>query len=325
MEELEQLNSELRRSNRSLEDKIARLCEAPFISDAFGQHESRLRFEDAAKEREEYMAKVHHLQEAVRTHFSALTSLKQHAAQLREEKEAAEKKCEELQLRVGDMKGTSDLANEKLKLYSGDDGVDIEHLERALTLVKRRSEATSKLPFLEDPDGEENVTVPVVRRKLEEVQVMNLKLTEEVERFESMLKLQSGINKDLHKELETVVLKRDHERRVHAKKLEESEELAKKRVEKIKSLEAQVRQLVYDVSSGGRRKGDIANRKFAPKKEIAEEEKADSRSVDPGQALLKELLDEGGGVLNPDHNLQRYGSERLARVTTERIFLIPGH
>ena len=56
--------------------------------------------------------------------------------------------------------------------------------------------------------------MPVVRRKLEEVQVMNLKLTEEVERFESMLKLQSGINKDLHKELETVVLKRDHERRV---------------------------------------------------------------------------------------------------------------
>ena len=49
IDELDQLNSELRRSNRSLEDKIARLCEAPFISDAFGQHESRLRFEDAAK------------------------------------------------------------------------------------------------------------------------------------------------------------------------------------------------------------------------------------------------------------------------------------
>ena len=48
-----------------------------------GQHESRLQFEDVSKEREEYLAKVNHLQEAVRTHFSALTSLKQHAAQLR--------------------------------------------------------------------------------------------------------------------------------------------------------------------------------------------------------------------------------------------------
>ena len=57
---------------------------------------------------------------------------------------------------------------------------------------------------------------------------MNLKLTEEVERFESMLKLQSGINKDLHKELETVVLKRDNERRIQAKRVEEAEEIAKK-------------------------------------------------------------------------------------------------
>lgn len=302
VDELDQLNSELRRSNRSLEDKISRLCEAPFISDAFGQHESRLRFEDAAKEREEYMAKVHHLQEAVRTHFSALTSLKQHAAQLREEKEAAEKRCEDMKLRLGDLEGSSSLATEKLKLYSGDDGVDIEQLERALTLVKRRTEATGKLPFLEDPDGEESLTVPTLKRKLEEVQVMNLKLTEEVERFESMLKLQSGINKDLHKELETVVLKRDNERRVQTKRLEEAEEVSRKRSEKVQALEAQVRQLVYDVSQGGG-KGPRRQSVLAIKKNAAEEEKADPSAVDPSQALLKELLDEGGGELNPDQNL----------------------
>lgn len=302
IDELDQLNSELRRSNRSLEDKIARLCEAPFISDAFGQHESRLRFEDAAKEREEYMTKVHHLQEAVRTHFSALTSLKQHAAQLRVEKEAAEKRCEDMKLRLGDLEGSSSLASEKLKLYSGDDGVDIEQLERALTLVKRRTEASGKLPFLEDPDGEESLTVPTLKRKLEEVQVMNLKLTEEVERFESMLKLQSGINKDLHKELETVVLKRDNERRVQTKRLDEAEEVSKKRGEKVQALEAQVRQLVYDVSTGGG-KGPRRQSVLAIKKDAAEEEKADVSAVDPSQALLKELIDEGGGELNPDHNL----------------------
>ena len=33
------------------------------------------------------------------------------------------------------------------------------------------------------------------------VQVMNLKLTEEVEKLETMLKLQSSINKDLHQVL----------------------------------------------------------------------------------------------------------------------------
>ena len=40
--------------------------------------------------------------------------------------------------------------------------------------------------------------LPEVKRKLEEVQVMNLKLTDEVEKLETVLKLQSSINKDLH-------------------------------------------------------------------------------------------------------------------------------
>ena len=43
---------------------------------------------------------MNHLQEAVRTHFSALTSLKQHAAQLREEKEEAERKAEDMKLKM---------------------------------------------------------------------------------------------------------------------------------------------------------------------------------------------------------------------------------
>mgnify|MGYP006114726551 FL=1 len=54
--------------------------------------------------------------------------------------------------------------------------------------------------------------------QLIQVQVMNLKLTEEVERFESMLKLQSGINRDLHKELEVLIHKRDSDKKIHAKR-----------------------------------------------------------------------------------------------------------
>ena len=49
-----------------------------------------------------------------------------------------------------------------------------------------------------DDAGEDLVMLPEVKRKLEEVQVMNLKLTDEVEKLETMLKLQSSINKDLH-------------------------------------------------------------------------------------------------------------------------------
>lgn len=37
--------------------------------------------------------------------------------------------------------------------------------------------------------------LPEVKRRMEEVQVVNLKLTDEVEKLENMLKLQSGINR----------------------------------------------------------------------------------------------------------------------------------
>ena len=88
--ELEEQVTELRQTNRSLEDKIARLCEAPFISDAFGKTETIRRLEELTKERDDIQGKYEHLQEALRTNYSALTSLKQELSKLREAKENAE-------------------------------------------------------------------------------------------------------------------------------------------------------------------------------------------------------------------------------------------
>jgi len=306
-DELSQLVSELRHANRSLEDKISRLCEAPFINDAFGQQESRMRFEDANKDREDYRAKVNHLQEAVRTHFSALTSLKQHANQLREDKDAAERMAEEWKTKYHELELEAGKSKDQLRLYSGEDGLDIQQLERALTLVKRREEVIEKLPFLEDPENEKMVTLPVLKRKLEEVQVMNLKLTEEVERFESMLKMQSGINRDLHKELEALVHKRDKDKRELQQRADDLEELAKKRLEKIHSMEAQIRQLVYGMSKGKKAGGQAI---LGPGVRAASGNvigtPVDTASVgasDAENALLNELIEERGGELLPDENL----------------------
>eukprot|EP01036_Dinobryon_divergens_P027120 gene27120-35840_t len=100
--------------------------------------------EDFLRERESLQAKVEHLQEAVRTHFSALTTLKQHASQLREEKEKSDQLVEELQLSLKEVQVGKNMLQDQLQVYSGDGGVDIDLLERALTLVKRRSEAVER-------------------------------------------------------------------------------------------------------------------------------------------------------------------------------------
>ena len=306
VDDLEEAVVELRQTNRGLEEKISRLCEAPFISDAFGQHEAKLEFERVMVERQDYVAKVDHLQEAVRTQYSALVALKQQAAQLREEKEEAEKVADELRSKYSELEAGASLLQDKLRLYSGEDGVNIEDLERALTVVKRRSEAVGKLDFLEDvDDGFQDITMPALKKKAQDIQIMNLNLTKEVERLENMLKLQSNINRDLHKELESLSHKRDRDKREAAERSDDFEQLAMKRLHKIHTLEAQIRELVYSVGKKGH--------KHRPKSQGGEnlpyniahaiEEMTATSETGTDNALLTEMLEERNGDIDPDENL----------------------
>lgn len=291
-EELEDTVRELRQENRSLLDKISRLCEAPYMGDAMGI-DGRMRHEEMAREREELLAKVNLLQDSIRTKHAALESLRQQADKLRLEKEEAERKADGMKNKLEEVNSNASLLQNKLRLYSGDDGIDLESLEHALTLVKRRSQALEKLNFLEDPEGDTMLTLPLVKRKLDEVQIMNLRLTEEVERLESMLKLQSGINKDLHQELEALVHKRDKDKRDLETRAEDFEELAMRRLETIHKLEAQIKELTYGVSGKKNRASGGRGDNLVSQRDQILEQGVEGTEVD--NALLAELIDEKGG------------------------------
>jgi hypothetical protein len=70
----------------------------------------------------------------------------------------------------------------KVKLYSGEDDLDMQELERALTIVRRKYEDSlgnaSKDPtgFLTNADEEPLDSLPAVRRKLQQAQVCALLL-----------------------------------------------------------------------------------------------------------------------------------------------------
>lgn len=293
--ELDETVQELRLTNKNLENRITKLCETPFISDAFAHQELQSMYQANLAVIEEYKVKISHLQEAVKTHFSALTSMKQQATQLREERDKAMQKMEETKMRFQGLEVGNAMLEDKLRIYSDGDGVDMESLERALTLVRRRGEALKKLPFLEDVDGESLLTVPDMKRKIGDLQMMNMKLAEEAEKFESMLKLQSSINKDLHSELETTVAKVDKDKRELLQRNQDFESIAVKRLEKIESLEAQLRQFVYGLNTS--RKG--AGIQFAAQ----DKDNMSALSVDDDNALLSELLDEQGNILKPGENV----------------------
>ena len=59
----------------------------------------------------------------------------------------AETKAEELRHKYQELTANSSVMQDKLQLYSGDDGVDMETLERALTLIKRRGDGLKTRPF----------------------------------------------------------------------------------------------------------------------------------------------------------------------------------
>lgn len=300
VDDLEETVVELKRTNRGLEDKIARLCEAPFISDAFGQHETRLEFEKVLAERQDYLSKIDHLQEAVRTQYSALVTLKQQAAKLREEKEEAEKNCDDLRAKYSQLEAGTSLLQDKLRLYSGEDGVNIEDLERALTLIKRRSEPVGKLDFLKQTDGfEDPITLPHLKKKAQEIQIVNLNLTKEVERLENMLKIQTNINRDLNKELENFTHKKDKDKKELEQRAQDFEELAMKRLNKIHTLEAQLREVVYGLSK--RKRGQTAHGK--KNFEAFGEDLETISEVGTENVLLSELLEEKNGDIDPDENM----------------------
>ena len=157
VDELEEQMIELRKFNRNLEEKISKLCETPFISNAFGKEEARMRYEDVANEREEFRAKVEHLQDAVKTQYAALVSLKQQANKMMEEKNATLQQMDLLKSKYKELEEVHQMVQVKLRLYSGkDDDIDLDALERALTLVKRRNIAVEKLDiFRSDIDDKD--------------------------------------------------------------------------------------------------------------------------------------------------------------------------
>jgi Ca2+-binding EF-hand superfamily protein len=307
VEELETLNSELRRGNRGLEDKIASLCESPFLAEAMGQHESRMRVEDYAKEREDNLAKVSHLQEAVRTHHSALVSLRQETLKLREDKERAETMLAEANLSRNEVERGSNFVKDKLRLFVDDEAIDDDMLMKALTIVKKKTDAQVKLPFIEDPDDDgTELTLPLAQRKLEESESRCLSYVEEISKLNNMLQLMDGINKHLEEERELTTTKRNQDKAFYEAQVTELRGTADRRKDEIEKLKARLRQFIYDPTTAPTKKGEreMVDKKSRNKGSKVANSHALAADADHEAALRRDLVDACGEEgLSPDVNL----------------------
>ena len=202
--DLEAEVAELRGRNLELEESIGRLSESPFIENAYKSEKEHMDLRRFKKDARHQNIQIEYLQEQIKKHSAALTEYKQQMQGLNLEKESLAKEKAELQVQVEEYMRSNDLLKDKMRLYSGDSGIDTADLERALTLVKRRTEVPAELDFLEKTDADDLETVPALRSKAQNLQIKILEQVRELERSERMLQAQSSINRDINTELEAL-------------------------------------------------------------------------------------------------------------------------
>ena len=240
--ELEEELRSTRLEHRAVEARMTALCESPFINDA---HEARSRTEKLLtleQTERQQRVQIEHLKETAKLHHAEILALKKAAEELSVQRNVLQKENGELHSRLEQVQRGSSLLEDKMRLYTGDAGIDTSDLEYALTLVKRRSEDPSSVDFLQKADDASDSGTGM-KRKLHQLQLAHLDTTRELETAEKMLRTQVDINKDLNLEIEELHARLKGSTDAIVQKLTASEELAGKRLQKIHVLEAQVKQL----------------------------------------------------------------------------------
>ena len=214
---------------------------------------------DFDRQERQHKAKLEKLQEVAQTHHAALTALQKEADLLKREKESLQRQLDRSSNSVKETAYAHQVSRDKGNLFGsmsdladlGMEDFDMKELERALAIVRRKMDDPTDLDFLEKIDDEDLTTVPALKKRLQMVQVANLNITRELERAERMLMAQASINRDLHLEVEEAQKRSRAEKDSLQVKLEDFECLCLKRLQRIHSLEAQVRQHLYAVGNGG--------------------------------------------------------------------------
>lgn len=139
---------------------------------------------------------------------------------------------------------------EKVSVFTGDTGINIEDLEKALAIVKKGDVAglaTSGPAKGIDASGE---TIATLKSE-------KMHLVQDLEKLRRVLDLQDKINTDYKAELDAQKLKFAQMRREYDYKLQETNRTLATRGERVRILETRLRNQVYSLSRTSQRDGNL--------------------------------------------------------------------
>ncbi|XP_048461845.1 protein fantom isoform X2 [Rhincodon typus] len=161
----------------------------------------------------------------------------------REKNERLSQENKELQLHYLEYKQQLDELKERMKFFTKESDIDVTELSEALMLIKvRKHEKNGHIEFLEKAEDD-------IKKDLEysvrELQATHAETVQELEKTRNMLLMQYKINKDYQSEVDTVTQKMEDNNREYEIKLEQYAQLLDIRANRIRKLEAQLKDIAY--------------------------------------------------------------------------------
>uniref|UniRef100_UPI00398E4E3B protein fantom isoform X2 n=1 Tax=Pristiophorus japonicus TaxID=55135 RepID=UPI00398E4E3B len=161
----------------------------------------------------------------------------------REQNERLSQENKELQLHYLEHKQQLDELKDRMKFFTKESDIDVAELSEALMLIKvRKLQKNGNLEFLEKVEDNINKDLEC---SLRELQATHAETVQELEKTRNMLFMQYKINKDYQSEVDTVTRKMEDTNREYEIKLEQYAQLLDIRADRIRKLEAQLKDIAY--------------------------------------------------------------------------------
>uniref|UniRef100_A0A4W3JJA3 RPGRIP1 like n=1 Tax=Callorhinchus milii TaxID=7868 RepID=A0A4W3JJA3_CALMI len=161
----------------------------------------------------------------------------------REQNERLSQENKELQLHYLQHKQQLDELKDRMKFFTKESDIDVAELSEALMLIKvRNNQKKGNLEFLEKLEDDINKDL---ERSMRELQARHAETVQELEKTRNMLIMQYKINKDYQSEVDTVTRKMEDNKREYEMKLDQYAQLLDIRADRIRKLEAQLKDIAY--------------------------------------------------------------------------------
>ncbi|CAB4039847.1 fantom-like isoform X1, partial [Paramuricea clavata] len=232
--EQQQLIDDLKAEREILKQANENLVKSAFDSDRERQHQALQR---------QLKVEIATLESTVKSELEEKNEILDQLMKERESNEVLHQEIRDLKVNHFSLKEKHDEVSEKMRVFTKESAVDVQELEEALTLIKRRKETGSQdLDFLEKVD--EGLDKDAQKR-IQELQISHADTINELEKTRNMLVLQHKINKDYQTEVERVSNKMVEDKKEYDLRLQEYAQLLDIRAERIKKLESQMRDVAY--------------------------------------------------------------------------------